>query len=287
MRLSLSISIAALAILSACAADVAPKSPEAAASVRRHADPQVAAGMSLWEAKETIQRGARWRWSDGSADSFQSSLEFTPEGLLLQVYQLPVGNHHRYDTSAERCHFEHFHPVVEVGAGYMRTGAHKGARYYSVLTAPETPCVQISVPTPEQAEQVAAAFLRWKMATLEERENALTEEQTHFSAIAEQYHAAHPKPAISEELRRFTVMADTAVADKRFSDAANDYLDGLKLAPWWPEGQFNVALVLGEIHYYDEAVEHMKNYLLLVPNAPDARSAQDKIYAWEDEKAGH
>jgi len=32
---------------------------------------------------------------------------------------------------------------------------------------------------------------------------------------------------------------------------------------------------------YDEAIDHMKKYLTLVPNAPNTRAAQDKIYAWE------
>jgi hypothetical protein len=29
--------------------------------------------------------------------------------------------------------------------------------------------------------------------------------------------------------------------------------------------------------------ETLKNYLLLVPDAPDTRAAQDKIYEWEFE----
>ncbi|MGO9935647.1 MAG: hypothetical protein ACLPV8_28095 [Steroidobacteraceae bacterium] len=291
MRITLSISIVAVALLqSACAVQAPPKSPEATVSNRQLADPQLAAGMSLWEAKDIIQRGARWQWSDGSSDSFQSSLEFTPERMWLRVYQQPDTTlpQHRNPPNTKdseaRCQFEHFNPYIWVGDTFMKHGSHRGARYYSVLTAPE-PCVVLSVPTLEQAEQVAAALLRWKTATLESRQSALAEEKMQFNVVAEKYRAVHPKPAVPEELRRFTVMGDTAVSDKRFSDAVNIYLDGLKLAPWWPQGQFNVAYVLGEIHYYDEAIEHMQKYLALVPGAPDARAAQDKIYAWEGEKA--
>lgn len=66
--------------------------------------------------------------------------------------------------------------------------------------------------------------------------------------------------------------------DKRYADAINAYEDGLKIAPWWPQGHFNMALLLGQVHYYDEAVEQMQDYLALVPEAPNARAAQDQIY---------
>ena len=56
------------------------------------------------------------------------------------------------------------------------------------------------------------------------------------------------------------------------------------IAPWWPEGHFNEALVLSELRYYGKAIEHMKKYVALVPDAPNARAAQDKIYVWESEK---
>ena len=69
--------------------------------------------------------------------------------------------------------------------------------------------------------------------------------------------------------------------EKRFSDAVDAYEDGLKLAPWWAEGQFNVALLLAELRYYDEAVGHMRKYLALEPQAANARLGQDRIYEWE------
>jgi hypothetical protein len=36
---------------------------------------------------------------------------------------------------------------------------------------------------------------------------------------------------------------------------------------------------------FDEAVAEIKKYLALVPDAPNARAAQDKIYEW-DGRAG-
>jgi len=76
------------------------------------------------------------------------------------------------------------------------------------------------------------------------------------------------------------VQAEGAVRDKEFNDAADYYAAALKIAPWWPVGHFNRALVLGEAGDYDMAKREMNYYLLLVPDASNARAAQDKIYDW-------
>jgi len=88
-----------------------------------------------------------------------------------------------------------------------------------------------------------------------------------------------------ESARRFMVQAEDSVREKKFDDAANLYEQALSIAPLWPEGHFNRALVLGETGSYAPAVSEMKRYLQLVPSASNARAAQDKIYVWE-RKAG-
>lgn len=89
------------------------------------------------------------------------------------------------------------------------------------------------------------------------------------------------KPPILEGARKLKVQAEVAVREKRFKDAADLYGASLNVAPWWPEGHFNLALVLGETENYNVAVREMDFYLQLAPNAPNARAAQDKIYEWE------
>ncbi len=103
-----------------------------------------------------------------------------------------------------------------------------------------------------------------------------------FEAEAARYRALAVKPALPEEARRFKVQAEAAVRDKRFDRAVERYAQVFKVAPWWPEGRFNRALILGELGRYTEAIREMNRYLKLVPNASDARKAQDKIYEWED-----
>jgi formylglycine-generating enzyme required for sulfatase activity len=102
-----------------------------------------------------------------------------------------------------------------------------------------------------------------------------------FLGVVAAYRAANPKPQLSEEARKFKVQAEFAVQNKEFDKAAELYGKALDIAPWWPAGHFNRALILGEIKKYRVAMNEMKRYLLLVPDAPDARAAQDKIYQWE------
>jgi len=102
-----------------------------------------------------------------------------------------------------------------------------------------------------------------------------------FEETAKAYRSAAVKPVMSEEVRRYKAQAEGAIEDKRFEEAIDLYGEALKLAPWWPEGHFNRALVLSEIGEFNAAVTEMKRYLKLVPDAADARAAQDRIYDWE------
>lgn len=101
-----------------------------------------------------------------------------------------------------------------------------------------------------------------------------------FEARAEVCRAGAASFELPESAREFKVRAENAVVEKRFVDAVEAYDRGLQLAPCWPQGHFNVALVLGEVNTFGLAIEEMDRYLLLAPDATNARQAQDKIYAW-------
>jgi tetratricopeptide (TPR) repeat protein len=102
-----------------------------------------------------------------------------------------------------------------------------------------------------------------------------------FEAVAAHYRSLSIKPVLPEEARKYMVQAEAAVKRQSFSEAVDRYRDALKIAPWWPEGYFNRALLLGETGRYKGAIANMKKYLMLVPAASDAQAAQDKIYEWE------
>jgi hypothetical protein len=139
-------------------------------------------------------------------------------------------------------------------------------------------------------EEAQVAFLRRLAEALHvlkrSSEGVSPEQDRQFAEVAARYRTSMEKPPFPEEARRYRVQAESAVRDKRLADAVRLYQSALKVVPWWPEGRFNRSLVLAELSRYAEAMAEMKRYLALVPDAPNARAAQDKIYEWEGRMLG-
>ncbi len=104
----------------------------------------------------------------------------------------------------------------------------------------------------------------------------------------------NPKPELPEEARRYQVKAQAHMIAGRDERAITAYQKLYQMCPWAPEASFNQALVFGKLgekslvektssgkEYFSKAVFWMKRYLELAPDAGNARTAQDKIYAWE------
>jgi hypothetical protein len=102
-----------------------------------------------------------------------------------------------------------------------------------------------------------------------------------FQEEARAWRALPVKPAIPEGVRRFQLLAEDAIKNKNFDEAVDFYEQGLNVSPLWPEGQFNAALLYGEMEIYGQAVIHMKRYLELRPDAPDAQAARDQVVIWQ------
>lgn len=103
-----------------------------------------------------------------------------------------------------------------------------------------------------------------------------------FAPIAAEYAALKVKPPVSEEQRKFIVQANSLREQKKYSEAISLYVEAIKLDNTaYPAGYYNIALLDAQLGFFDNAIYEMKKYLLLMPDAADARSAQDKIYEWE------
>jgi tetratricopeptide (TPR) repeat protein len=111
-------------------------------------------------------------------------------------------------------------------------------------------------------------------------ENMQTDDEKFKDVVAE-YRKLGPKPKMPEEVRKYQVQADFMISQKRYGDAIRIYTEGLKSAPWWPDGRFNRALLFAETKRYRDAILDMNRFLMLEPESPDARSARDRIYQWE------
>ncbi len=103
-----------------------------------------------------------------------------------------------------------------------------------------------------------------------------------FEPVAAEYRSQQVKPQISEEQRKWIVQANAQSQEKQYLNAIDLYEKAIALDPVsYPAAYFNLALLSAQENAPRSAIYYMKHYLLLAPDAPDARSAQDKIYEWE------
>ena len=107
-----------------------------------------------------------------------------------------------------------------------------------------------------------------------------------FPQRAVAWRALAAKPPIPEEVTVQRLMAEDAIKENKPYEALNYYGLGIQLYPTWPEGNFNAALIAGDLKYYAEAIEHMQAYLELMPGASDAQAAREKIMVWQVKAAG-
>ncbi len=90
------------------------------------------------------------------------------------------------------------------------------------------------------------------------------------------------KPALPEHARQYQVQAETFFQEKNFAKAIEAYGNEINVAPWFAQAYFNRGFLEGEQQQqYTAAIADMQIYLKLVPDAQDARAAQDQIYAWQ------
>jgi tetratricopeptide (TPR) repeat protein len=93
--------------------------------------------------------------------------------------------------------------------------------------------------------------------------------------------AERSAPTPEEDLRRTQAQAEALLQAGRTFEAARMYRDRLAKSPLWASGHYNLGLVYGDLELYPEAINEMRRYLYLSPQAADARAAQDQVYKWE------
>jgi len=92
---------------------------------------------------------------------------------------------------------------------------------------------------------------------------------------------------LPEEARKYALRGDVQTEEGKFEAAvkeyrqAEEYRQAVQAAPYIAKLYFNAAMIYGELKRYPQAILHMKTYLQLAPEAPNARAAQDQIYKWE------
>jgi tetratricopeptide (TPR) repeat protein len=108
------------------------------------------------------------------------------------------------------------------------------------------------------------------------------EDLENFKLLAQKYLAAPEKQTMNEEQRKLFVQGNAMNKQMDYDNALIYYDKAISVNPvTYPEGYYNYAIIASLAGKYDLAIHNMKKYLLLMPDAPDALSARDKIYEWE------
>jgi hypothetical protein len=103
-----------------------------------------------------------------------------------------------------------------------------------------------------------------------------------FKPLAAKYRSLEAPPVMSENQRKLVVQANALTDQMQYDQAINMLQQALAIDPVaYPTAYTNLAVLYARVKKYDEAILNMKKYLLLEPDAADARESQDKIYEWE------
>jgi len=86
--------------------------------------------------------------------------------------------------------------------------------------------------------------------------------------------------ALSDEVIKKRLLAEDAIEHKNLQGALSYYEAGVALDPAWAQGWYNAALIYAEQQDYFDAAFYMKHYLILLPDAPDATAAKEKLLLW-------
>jgi tetratricopeptide (TPR) repeat protein len=93
------------------------------------------------------------------------------------------------------------------------------------------------------------------------------------------------KPPLPAEVIRLRALAEDAFKNKEYDKAADYYEKGLAVEPVWWQGQFNAAMLDGDLQLYAKAAAHMRRFLELNPDSNAAKMGRSKLLVWE-KKAG-
>ncbi|WP_153111800.1 CFI-box-CTERM domain-containing protein [Propionivibrio limicola] len=93
------------------------------------------------------------------------------------------------------------------------------------------------------------------------------------------------RPEIGEDVRRLLVKAQVLAEEKDYAGAIDTYWKAIEIAPWYAQLHYDRAILIAQPTAapgdFDVAIEEMNRFLLLAPDAKEARTAKDLIYQWE------
>jgi tetratricopeptide (TPR) repeat protein len=149
--------------------------------------------------------------------------------------------------------------------------------YYRLLNFEELSNIYYTEPS--ELEEFADYFFYFQHRFNVQQYDSLT---ALFKPLAAQYCALKVKPQVSEVQRKYIVQANVLNQQKMYQKAIELYNKANEIDQTaYPAAYSNLALLSAQLYQFDAAIYYMNKFLLLEPEASEARSAQDKIYEWE------
>ncbi len=105
----------------------------------------------------------------------------------------------------------------------------------------------------------------------------------YLAILAQAYRSLAVKPPLPDEVRQDEHQAKAALKAHDPNAAIQAYIAALKLAPWWPEGMRELALVFGKLNLPAPANYWMHMYLAFAPDAKDAPKMEEKVNEWVEQ----
>lgn len=96
------------------------------------------------------------------------------------------------------------------------------------------------------------------------------------------YLSLNPAPALPEDARHHANFAQTALEmaknqPEQLDNAIREWNAALRIAPWWPEANFNLGLLLEKRERYADASRFLRLYLLAAPKATDKDAVLQRL----------
>ena len=130
------------------------------------------------------------------------------------------------------------------------------------------------------AQQMADALRVLVLDGRQKVDRELATRYQKFLGLCGTYLAAKTTAPVPEEARQHRLLSQDA-ASRNDTDKALDESDkAVDAAPCWAQGRYDAALLEAQVGYYPVAVQNMKKYLLLYPDAPNAQAVRDQILIW-------
>ncbi len=143
----------------------------------------------------------------------------------------------------------------------------------------------------EKAGKLREALTHY-VAALQSVSESSADDLRRREAIIRLVQKLSPPPSIPEEATRFSVRGEIAIKEAKntadFGEAAKEFSKAVRVAPWWVDGYYNLAVAQEKAGQLNEAIRSLNLYLLAAPASSDTEKVKRQIYALEyrQERAG-